>query len=152
MPIGIIADKLLDLCHRSAGEIAEHWYKTVSVNPRTPAFHILPKELLVHQAVTFYKNMKAMYFAKSAYDEVALFLENSQYSEDMYTKGVPLSEIIYALTMMRRHIWLYAETQALFFDTPQDIFQQSESINRVVLVFDYIIFLVVQKYENKRLH
>jgi hypothetical protein len=152
MSISIVADKLMDLCYRSSDEIAEHWYNSVSTSPRTPAFHSLPKDLLVRQSSTFYKNMKNMYFAENAVDEVLLFLNKIGYVEAMMDKSIPLAEITYALILMRRHIWLYADTQCIFSDTPMDIFQQSESINRVVLVFDYIIFLVVQKYENKRLH
>jgi hypothetical protein len=152
MSISIIADKLMDLCFRSSGEIAEHWYKSVSTSPRTPAFHALPKDLLIRQASTFFKNMKTMYFAENAVDEVHQLLDKMGYVEALIAKDVPLAEIIYALILMRRHIWLYADTQCIFSDTPMDIFQQSESINRVVLVFDYIVFLVVQKYENKRSH
>jgi hypothetical protein len=152
MSISIIADKLLDLCYRSSEPIAENWYNSVSTGPRTPAFHSLPKDFLVQQASAFYKNMKAMYFAENAFNEVNLFLDKLGFVEAMNVKKVPLSEIIYALILMRRHIWLYADTQCIFSGTPVDIFHQGESINRVVLVFDYVIFLVTQKYENKRLH
>lgn len=148
MPLGVFADKLLDISSREAGDIAEQWFKAVSASPRTPAFHSLPKDMLVRQASTLYKNLKAMYFAERPYDEVVHFLESIRFTEDLFSKGVPLAELVYALILMRRNIWLHAETQVIFYNTAYDIHQQTESINRTVLIFDYIIFLVVEKYEE----
>ena len=148
MPIGVFADKLFDLTNREGGAIAEQWHKSVSTNPRTPAFRSLPKDELVRQAAALYKNLKQMYFSEKAFDEVAQYLERSRYVEDLLARRVPLAEIIYSLILMRRYIWLHADTQTIFFDTSYDVQQQTDSINRTVLVFDYIIYLAIQRYEK----
>lgn len=139
------ADKLLDLAEHRAEEIAEHWYKSVSKNPRTPSYHSLPKEMCISQAAAFYKSLKQLYFADNPYDEVLKLLERTQFVEDTYAKGILLPEAVYALIMMRRHIWLYAELQALFV-TSVDMYQALESVNRTILLFDYAVYIVTRKY------
>ncbi len=139
------ADKLLDLAENRSKEIAEHWYKAVIANRRTPSYHTLPKEMCILEAASFYKNLKQLYFAENPYQEVLKLLEKTRYVEDVYTKGIPLPEAIYALIMMRRHIWLYAEFQAMFV-TSMDMYQAIESINRTILIFDYAVYIVTQNY------
>jgi len=46
---------------------------------------------------------------------------------------------------MRRHIWLYAEFEALF-TTSLEMHQQVESINRTLLLFDYATYIVAEEY------
>jgi hypothetical protein len=142
-----VVDKLLDLCEHHAEEIARRWYKDVSSNARTPSYHSLPKEGCILQAVSFFENQRQMYFAEDHYQEVQQFLGRKRYVEETYGAGIPLHEAVYALILMRRHIWLYAEFQAVF-TTVIDMYQAVNSINRAVLLFDYAIFIVTQKYQE----
>ena len=109
MPRRAFADKLLDLSGSYAEKIAEQWYKAVSTNPKTPSYHSLSKERLILPVVSLTKNLKRMYFSDDPYQEVLHFLEGMEYAESIYDGGVPLSEAIYALILVRRHKWLYAE-------------------------------------------
>lgn len=139
------ADKLLRLAKKHSREIAEHWYSAVSKNTRTPAFHSLPKETCISMAEPLYRDLEALYFSEKPLESVAQSLEATRFVEFVYAKNIPFPEAIYALIMMRRHIWLYAELQATFV-TLLDITQSSESINRVVLIFDYIIYIFSLRY------
>ncbi len=140
-------DKLLDLCEYRAEEIAKRWWKAVSENSRTTSYQSLPAEECLQQATFIYKNLKRLFFSGSPYQEVQQFLEKMRYIEDIYAGGIPLHEAIYALIIMRRHIWLYADLQATFF-TASDAYQGIESINRTLLLFDYAMYLVSQKYHE----
>ena len=141
------ADRLLDLAEGRADEIAEHWYKSVSKNPKTPSYHSLPKETCILQAVVFYKNLKRLYFSNNPQQEVLQLLKETQFVEGIYAKGILLPEAVYAVIMMRRHLWLYAELQAMFV-TSADLYQAIESINRTILLFDYVIYTVMQKHSE----
>ena len=147
MPWKAFADKLLDLCEHHAEEIAEQWYKAVSANSRTPSYHSLPREACLPQVVSLYKNLKGAYFTDDPYQQVLKILERMQYAEAIHAKDVPLPEAIYVLIIMRRHIWLYAELQAMF-NTAVEMQQAIESINRTLLLFDYAIHIVAQKYHE----
>ena len=143
-----IADRLLDLCEYRAEEIARRWYKDVCTNTRTPSYHSLSEQESTLQAVSLYKNLKRMYFAENHYQEVWQFLERTRFVELIYGEGIPLHEAIYALILMRRHIWLFAEFQAVFSTTAIDMYQSVESINRTVLLFDYAIYILTQRYQE----
>jgi hypothetical protein len=142
-----VADRLMDLCSQNAEHIAEQWYKAVVANPRTPSFRSNPKEGCLRHATFIYKNLRRMYFADNPYKEVANILDATGYAEEQYSRRIPLPEAIYALILMRRHVWLYTESSALF-DTAADMYPTLQSTNRILLLFDYAIYIVVEKYEQ----
>ena len=139
------ADKLLRLARKNSREIAEHWYSSVSKNARTPSFHSLPKETCISIAELIYQGLETSYFSEKPQESVSQLLDKIRFVEFVYARNIPLPEAIYALIIMRRQIWLYAELQAIFV-TLLDITQSSECINRVVLIFDYIIYCFLLSY------
>ncbi len=139
------ADKLIGVTERHAGEISEQWGKAVRTNPRTPSYHSMTQDQCVLHAMDFYKNLGRVYFSEKPYTEVTEYF--TKYAEERYKEGIPLHEAIYALIMMRRHIWLYADFQAVIL-TGLDQQQSVESINKTIRVFDHGIYLVIQKYEE----
>jgi len=143
-----IADRLMDLCEYNAQQIAERWYNNVSTNSRTRSYHTVSKQRAIRQAVTIYKNLKKAYFAEKPYQEILSLLKGRQYVELLYDDNIPLHEAIYALMLMRRHIWLFSELEALYSDTAADMYQALQSVNRVVLLFDYIIYSVTGLYQE----
>jgi len=142
-----LSDRLMDLCNQNAGQIAEQWYKSVLVNPRTPSFHTNPKESCVRHACFLYQNLRRMYFAENPYQEVMCVLDATGYAEELYSRRIPLAEAIYALILMRRFVWLYAEQSALF-NTASDMYLVLQSSNRILLLFDYAVYIVTDKYEK----
>jgi hypothetical protein len=142
------ADRLLDLCESHAEEIAKRWYKDVSTSPRTPSYHLLSEQECLRRTVDLYGSLKQMYFAKDPYEEVLQSIDRKRYIEFLTNANIPLHEAVYAIIMMRRHIWLYADLQALFGVTAIDLYQAIQSINRTLLIFDYIIFIVTEQYQE----
>lgn len=147
MKRGILTDKLLDLCEHHAEKIAEQWYQAVSTNPRTPSYRSIPKETCLSQAAFLYKNLRSAYFSDNSFQQVRQLLDQLQHIEGLYAKGIPLPEAIYALVLMRRHIWLYSEFQVLC-NTALDLQQEIESINRTLLLFDYATYILAQEYHE----
>ena len=141
-------DKLLDMSRSHAAEISNVWHKAVIENPRTATYGGLNRDVLIHQATTLYKNLKSLFFSNDPYAEVEKFLDSIRYADYAFENNVPLYEAIYALIVMRRHIWLHAETQAILYNNPLEIYQSLESTNRTILLFDYAIVIVIQRYEE----
>lgn len=140
------ADKLFEVAEHHAVDISKQWCNAVRTNPRTPTYHKMPAEVCFPRAVDFYKNLRRIYFSEKPYTEVQQYF--STYAEQTYKDGIPLSEAIYALIMMRRHMWLNADFQA-FFITGQDHHQQAvESITKTIRLFDHGIYLVARKYKE----
>jgi len=143
----VFADKLIEITESHAQEISQQWCKTVRTSNRTPSYHIIPEEECVLQAVRFYKNLSRVYFSQKPSRDLYEYF--TQYAEDRYNEGISCPEAIYALCMMRRQMWLYADSQAAFL-TPMDHLQAIEAIDKTIRIFDLGIFFVAQKYDALR--
>ena len=139
------ADKLLEVTERHADEIAAQWCRAVKSNPHTPWFQAQKTGACSLFAMDFYKNFRNVYFDEKPYKKLEKYFKN--YAEESFRTGVPMEEAIYALIMMRRHIWLYADFQALFV-TAMDQQRAVETINRTIRVFDQGIFIIIKRYRE----
>lgn len=137
--------KLIDLVESHAEQIATQWSRIVVKNPFTPFYHGKQAEKLIPQAVRFYRNFRKLFLEpKPAEASDGYF---TGYAERRYREGVPLQEAIYALILMRRQIWLYAEFQAVF-TTAVERQQAIESVTRTILMFDYAVYFITKRYRE----
>ncbi len=141
-------DRLMDMCDERAPEIAELWFKALSSNPRSNSCCIMPKEGLTRHAVNIYHNLAKMYFADDCYGAVEHMLDVSGFAEDFFARGIPLEDVIYALVLLRRYIWLYADSQAIFRPDAVDLWAAVQSINRTILIFDYASHVTINQYRD----
>ncbi len=142
---GALSDKLMAFTTQHAHQIAEQWYKALSTNPRTQAYQSMHKEACLRHAEFIYKNLGEMYFSQNVEQTVSRLLDVDGFVEDHFARNIPLEQVVYALILLRRHLWLFAEFQALY-NGVDDMMQMIESVNRVLLVFDYATFTIVKKY------
>ncbi|OPY87748.1 MAG: hypothetical protein A4E71_00882 [Smithella sp. PtaU1.Bin162] len=135
--------KLIDLVEKNSREIAQDWANVVKKNGRTPHYHNLPVEELITRAVEFYRQLRNLLMSSNTFeDSQAYFLK---YARICYDEGIPLHEAVYALVLMRRQMWLFAEFQATFV-TVVEQHQAIESISRTILVIDYAVYKITQHY------
>jgi hypothetical protein len=137
------ADKLLNFTEQHATEIGTQWAKALQSSTRTPAYRKVREFKLINQGELFYKNMKKLFFDQNIYDVATAYF--TKFAEDQFYENIPLDEAVYALIMLRRQMWLFAEFQVLF-TSALDQYQAADSINRTVLVSDYGIIAIIKKY------
>jgi hypothetical protein len=137
--------KLIDLVESHAEKIAEQWSKVVVKNRLTPFYHDKPTEKLIPQAVRFYRSFRKLFVDPKPVETSEGYF--CGYAEERYREGVPLHEAIYALILMRRQIWLYAEFQATF-STAVERQQAIDSVTRTMLMFDYAMYFITKKYRE----
>jgi len=137
--------KLADLSENNADVIAREWVKNVVKNEFTPYYHNRPPEKLIPQAVRFYRNFRKIFTEPKPAVAAAEFF--TKYAQERYADGVPIHEAVYALILMRRQLWLYAEFQAVF-TTAMEKHQAMESLNRTILVFDYAMYYITKQYHE----
>ena len=138
-------DNMIEIARKHAGEMAESWVQAIKNNAKTPSYHSLPRELCLSTAFEFYTNIRMLYNSEKPHQEVVSFF--SRYAERAFKNHIPLQECIYALTMLKRGIWLYPEIQHVFLTT----FDQNkvvESFNRTIRLFDLGTQVVIGKYEE----
>jgi len=139
------ADKLLNFTEQHATEISKQWAKALQSNSKTASYRKVREFKLVNQGESFYKNLKKLYFEKNSYDMATVYFSN--FAQEQFYENIPLDEAVYALMMLRRQMWLFAEFQVLF-TSALDQYQASDSINRTVLLTDYGILAIVNKYRD----
>lgn len=137
--------KLIDLVEKNAKEIAREWVDVVKANKRTPHYHKLPKEYLIPLAVEFYHQLRNMLMSSNTLEETQEYF--SRYATNCYEKGIPLHEAIYALVLMRRQMWLFAEFQTAFVSVVEHQ-QAIDSISRTILMMDYAVYKISQYYQE----
>ena len=135
--------KLVDLTQKNTEEIARQWSKDVRTNPKTVNYHGKTEDKIIRQAREFYNDFQMMFFNESPYEQAKEIFQ--KYAEERFREGIPIHEALYALILMRRHMWLYAEFQALF-NNEIEHKQAVESLSRTILMLDYIIYVVSRKY------
>jgi hypothetical protein len=142
-----LADRLMQFSAAHSRQMAHEWYKALSTNAKTQAFNSMDREVCIRHAECIYKNLNQLYFAENCEKAVCQLLDTDEFVEDALALKIPFDQIVYAIILLRRHLWLYAEFQALY-NGVEDMMQMVENINRVLLVFDYVIYQAAGKYRG----
>jgi len=137
------AFKYLELAEKHAERIAERWVKDVRSSTRTPAYKNLVEKQIVAQCVEFYHEFSRMFVYEKITDDVVNYFR--KYALECYAMGIPAKEAIYALILMRRHIWLDAEFQMIF-NSALAREESLDTLNRTILLFDYAVYEVTKEY------
>jgi hypothetical protein len=135
--------KLLDVTEQNAEEIAENWAKDVQKNKRTTHYQNIKKEKLIVYAVDYYRNLRNLLTADNRSEITQKYFQ--KYAEKCHDIGLPLQEAIYGLILMRRHMALYADFQAIFIDALEHN-QAIDSTMRIMLMTDYAVYEITQYY------
>ena len=139
------ATKLIEITEKHAEAIARQWYNNIKMNPKTPYYHTMPEMKAIQQAMNFYSKVGKLFLSDNPFEDAHLLF--AKLAEDSYMARIPLPQAIYALTLMRRHMWLYAEFQATFM-TAVEHHHAAESLNRTILMFDYATYVLALKYDE----
>jgi hypothetical protein len=137
--------KLIDLVEKNADEIAKQWVVNVKKNKRTPHYHNLSEEKLLLQAIEFYRQLRKLLMSSNTFEETQEYFIS--YAKTCYEEGIPLHEAVYALVLMRRQMWLFAEFQTTF-ETVVEHQQAIDSITRTILMMDYAVYKITQFYQD----
>ncbi len=139
------AVKYVELAELHAGRMAKRWALDVQNNARTKKYKDLDEESIINQGVKFYHNFSKM-FAEDKISESTLKYFRT-YTKESFDMSIPMDEAVYALILLRRHIWLYAEFQTIF-SSGIDQRQALDTLSRTILLFDYAIYEVTKEYQE----
>jgi len=139
------AIKYVELAELHAERMAKRWALDVQNNTRTKKYKELDEEWIINQGVKFYQNFSKM-FAEEKISETTLRYFRT-YTEESFAAGIPMDEAVYALILLRRHIWLYAEFQTIF-SSGIDQRQALDTLSRTILLFDYAVYEVTKEYQE----
>ena len=139
------AIKYVELAEQHAEKMAKRWAMDVQNNVRTKNYKELDEESIINQGIKFYKNFSKMFADEKIGDSAVKYFRT--YTKESFGLGIPMDEAVYALILLRRHIWLYAEFQTIF-SSGIDQRQALDTLSRTILLFDYAIYEVTKEYQE----
>ena len=140
-----LSDKLVKLIERDADQLTKKWLGNVQSHPTTPTYHTYDKKTLYHRAFRVYSQLGKWISRETSKEEIAEYY--TALGKQRCKEGFALSEVIQALIITRRNIWLKVLSEGLL-DTVLDHHQALELNNRVVLFFDRAIYFTSLGYEK----
>jgi hypothetical protein len=140
-----LTKSLVSLIERDAESLARRWLEIVKTDPSTPGYHRWDERELYARVYKVYSGLGQSISDRTTKKEIEheyVLLGRQRYSE-----GFALSEVIQALIISRRVLWLKIEAEGLL-DTALDLSLALELNNKVVLFFDRAIHFTAAGYEE----
>jgi hypothetical protein len=140
-----MSDKLVKLIEKNANQLTKNWLTDVRKHPHTKTYHDYNEEELYNRAFDVYSRLSKWISRETSKEEIYdhYFALGSRRRKE----GFALSEVIQAMIITRRHIWLKVMSEG-FLDTALDMYKALELNNRVVLFFDRAIHYTAIGYET----
>ena len=139
------ATKYLELVEQHAEKMAKRWAKDVRTNKKTAYYQYLDEQKLISQCIRFYQHFSKMFVDDKLSEDVLQYFKS--YARESYAMKIPMDEAVYALILMRRNIWLYAEFQSIF-SISIDQRQAVDILSRTILLFDYAAYDITKEYQE----
>ena len=133
--------RLVDLIEDHADELTGRLVRKVREDPRTIGYRQFDDEELGERAREVYSHL-GEWLAKSS--ESAVEREYFRLGKIRREEGIPLSEVVMALLLVRRNLWQFVESQGA--NTGLELRQQLDLELLVVRFFDRAIFHTVRGY------
>ena len=140
-----ISDKLIKLIERDADQLTKNWLSNVRSHPTTPTYHNYNEKKLFERAYRVYSQLGQWISRETSKQDIEQYY--TALGRQRKEEGFSLSEVIQALIITRRHVWLKVLSEGLL-DTVLDHHQALELNNRVILFFDRAIFYTALGYEQ----
>jgi hypothetical protein len=140
-----VSQKLVDLIERNAADLSGRWLELVKKHPSTRSYHTYDESELYERAFSVYSQLGKWLSDSTTREEV----------ERIYTamgaqrrkEGFKLSEVMQALIITRRVLWVKIEHDGLL-DSALDLMQALQLNNRTILFFDRAMIYAAQGYET----
>ncbi len=133
--------RLVDLIEDHADELTGRLVRNVREDPRTIGYRQFDDKELGARAREVYSHL-GQWLGKTS--EGAVESEYFRLGEIRRAEGIPLSEVVMALLLVRRNLWQFVESQGA--DTCLELRQQLDLELLVVRFFDRAIFHTVLGY------
>jgi hypothetical protein len=140
-----ICKRLVDLIEHNADRLTRSWLADVKRRPETPTYHRYPDDLLYERVHEVYRNLGKWVCRETTAADVAR--EYTVLGRRRHAEGFALSEVLEALILTRRHLWLLVLSEA-FLDTALDLQQALDLNARAVLFFDRAMYFAALGFEQ----
>lgn len=141
-----VSRKLVELIERGAEDLTRRWMRDVRAQDAMPHYKIHDEGQVFERGFRVYSQLGRWLSQDMTKTEIrdhwmALGRERRR-------EGYALSEIVQALCLIRRHLWIKVDSEGLL-DTALDLRHAIELFTRVLIFFDRAIYFAVIGYESE---
>jgi hypothetical protein len=135
---------LMRLIETNANELTDKVISALRTNPRTAFLHEMSEAELKRRGFDLYHNLGRWLAEKSEAEIEATYRENGR---RRFREGVPLSELIYALILMKQYLWDFIRKNDLP-ETATNLYGEEQLEMMVGQFFDKALYHAVRGYEE----
>lgn len=131
-------------CH--AEELSNQWLDLVQKDLRTATYHTYDRAELYGYAFNVYSHLSEWLSYETTKEDIAQIY--TALGRKRRAQGFKLSEVLHALILTRRVLWLKILSEGLL-DTALDLHRAMDLNNHTVVFFDRATFYIAQGYESQ---
>jgi len=142
----LLSDQLVGVIAGSADEIARLWISDATTNRSTTGYHDFDHSRLyrgVQRILAQFNQWLGGYF-----DDTDIRVFFSRLGMGSKREGFVLSEVLSALSLIKKHLWEFALSRGMWQNT-LDIYKALELDRRIVIFFDKAAFHTAKGYEER---
>jgi hypothetical protein len=141
----VISKRLVELIERNADRLAKAWLADVKSRPETPTYHGYPDDVLHRRVYEVYQRLGKWISRETSVEEIARIY--TALGRQRYAEGFAPSEVLEALILTRRHLWLLVLKEG-FLETALDLQAALDLNARAVLFFDRSTYYTALGFEQ----
>ncbi len=142
----MISQKIVRMIENSAHECTKMALDWIRNDPSLVAYQRLDPSLLYRRLYRVYSGLSQWLCRRTSKEK--LEAHYTDLGRQRFQEGIPLSEVIRALIIIRRTLYVFMDDQGLLFHDPLLMHQVTELTNRVLVFFDRAIYYVACGYED----
>jgi hypothetical protein len=141
----VLSARLVRLIEEHADQLTQRVLDDVAANPRTPHYRELTSDEMRRRVYDVYHNL-----GRWLGDKTEEHLESTYggLGRTRYREGVPLSEVVYALVLIKNHLREYIRAVGLV-DSAVELYLEEELHLSIGRFFDNAIYHTVKGYETE---
>lgn len=143
--VEVISKRLVDLIETNADRLTRAWLDDVKRRPETPTYHSYPDDVLYRRVHEVYRNLGRWISRQASVEEIAR--DYTALGRQRYEEGFAPSEVLEALILTRRHLWLLVLKEG-FLETALDLQAALDLNARAVLFFDRSMYYTALGFEQ----
>jgi hypothetical protein len=141
----VISKRLVELIERNADRLTRAWLADVKRRPETRTYRNYPDDVLHRRVYDVYQNLGKWISRETSVDEIARIY--TALGCQRYEEGFAPSEVLEALILTRRHLWLLVLREG-FLETALDMQAALDLNARAVLFFDRSMYYTALGFEE----
>ena len=152
----MISAKLIELIEIHASRLTKDVTQDLATNPRTPGFRAVSRQDLEQRIVQIFEHLgNWIGDARSAKIEI----EFSEWGSRRFDQGIPISEVVYAIIVLKQHLRRYIGDNGLVdaafpridgdYVLPMHLHSLQDLNTRVGEFFDEALYHLARGYEHQ---